>query len=173
MKKLVFLLVFITLISRGQNIVSTQVHFESKIRENEPVISNLNGHLFYDESREQLILRIEFPDSANLKSRADEWLIDLDSTSFFFIGNLSRQEFVPLPNVNSKRIAVQGSVIMHGVSDNTKTEVLMYQYRDENLAGNSAYSYDSYKLDFKITVLPVDHNVEKGKYKLKEPILIF
>jgi hypothetical protein len=68
---------------------------------------------------------------------------------------------------------VQGNVIMHGVTDDTKTEVLMYQYRDENLAGNSAYSYDSYKLDFKITVLPVDHNANNGKFKLKDPIRIF
>jgi hypothetical protein len=173
MKNLTFLFIILCFIARTQTAVSTLVHLESRIRENEPVVSNLNGFMFYDEAREQLILVMEFPDSVDLKNPSDEWLTDLDSTKFFFVGNLAKQEFVPLSNVKSKRIGVQGSVIMHGVQDEATTEVLMYQYRDENLAGNSAYSYDSYKLDFKITVLPVDHKVENGKFKLKEPIRIF
>ena len=177
MKKHFILLCFVVLawIAKAQNVISSSAYIQTCIQKTNCFSVNNTSYLFYDESKEELILKLDFKKFKSGQDTIDDWMNDLNGSNLYFIAHINKGEFTALSNNNSKVIKnVSGSIYFNDIWQNTVTEVTIFQTSENSMLSRSTNdnAYDTFKVNFGFSFLPKDFKIHKRAHHLKKIITI-
>jgi hypothetical protein len=175
MKKILTVLFIIVAIHfQAQNIISTNAYIQTCIQKTNCFSENISAFMFYDESREELILKIDFKKMKTGKDTLDDWMEDLSGSYFYFIGHLNKDVFVQQSNNNSMQIKLNGKIFFNDIWQTTITEITVFQTTENSMLNRNTNdnSYDFYKLTFGLSFMPKDFKIHKRPHHLKKSISI-
>lgn len=177
MKKFIILIFMIVnaLMVNAQNVISSSAYIQTCIQKTNCFSVNNTSYLFYDEAKEELILKIDFKKFKTGQDTIDDWMDDLSGSNLYFIAHINRREFSNLSNNNSKVLnKVSGSIYFNDIWQNTVTEVTIFQTSENSMLSRSTNDnvYDTFKVNFGFSFLPKDFKIHKRAHHLKKVITI-
>ena len=168
------LFVIITLLIKGQNIISSNVYVQTCIQKTNCFSENSSAFIFYDETRQELILKIDFKKVKTGKDTLDDWMEDLTGSYFYFTGNVNKEDFLNLSNNNSRQLKVNGKILFNDIVQTTQTEITIFHTSENSLMNRTTNdnNFDLYKITFGLSFLPKDFKIHKRPHHLKKSITI-
>lgn len=168
------LFVIITLLIKGQNIISSNVYVQTCIQKTNCFSENSSAFIFYDETRQELILKIDFKKVKTGKDTLDDWMEDLAGSYFYFTGNVNKEDFLNLSNNNSRQLKVNGKILFNDIVQTTQTEITIFHTSENSLMNRTTNdnNFDLYKITFGLSFLPKDFKIHKRPHHLKKSITI-
>jgi len=166
--------VIITLLIKGQNIISSNVYVQTCIQKTNCFSENSSAFIFYDETRQELILKIDFKKVKTGKDTLDDWMEDLAGSYFYFTGNVNKEDFLNLSNNNSRQLKVNGKILFNDIVQTTQTEITIFHTSENSLMNRTTNdnNFDLYKITFGLSFLPKDFKIHKRPHHLKKSITI-
>ncbi len=174
MKFIVFIL-FLTIgyTLSSQSIISSQTQVRTCLQENECSLTNSSSYLFYDETKNQFYLKVDFNKLKTGQDSVDYWLNDLSDTYLYFIAPLQKENFPSLSNANAKTFYVNGKVLLNNIWHDQKIELSIFLTDNSSLNfSQTANKYMNYKVSFGFPVVPKDYKIHKKAHHLKNTIFI-
>lgn len=168
------LFVIITLLIKGQNIISSNVYVQTCIQKTNCFSENSSAFIFYDETRQELILKIDFKKVKTGKDTLYDWMEDLAGSYFYFTGNVNKEDFLNLSNNNSRQLKVNGKILFNDIVQTTQTEITIFHTSENSLMNRTTNdnNFDLYKITFGLSFLPKDFKIHKRPHHLKKSITI-
>jgi len=174
MRKICLLFLFLFTHSMfSQDIVSSSTEIRTCIDETQCSSINNYGYLFFDESKNEFYLKIDFF-RPTTTSPTEDWLTDLWDTSFYFKAHFENNDFPSPSNYNSKTYRVNGQMLLNRVWHNQTIDMTIFTSENTLLdpaRGGSAY--DIYRVNFSMSFSPKDFKIDERPYHLKNPVFIF
>jgi hypothetical protein len=173
-ERIILLFLLIASGLNAQNIISTNAYVQTCIQKTNCFSENITAFMFYDESREELILKVDFNKVKTGKDTLDDWKEDLSGSYFYFIGHLNKDVFVQQSNNNSRQIKLNGKIFFNDIWQTTITEITVFQTTENSMLNRNTNdnSYDFYKLTFGLSFMPKDFKIHKRPHHLKKSISI-
>ena len=154
------LFVIITLLIKGQNIISSNVYVQTCIQKTNCFSENSSAFIFYDETRQELILKIDFKKVKTGKDTLD--------------GNVNKEDFLNLSNNNSRQLKLNGKILFNDIIQTTQTEITIFHTSENSLMNRTTNdnNFDLYKITFGLSFMPKDFKIHKRPHHLKKSITI-
>lgn len=174
MKHILFvLLLFIEFALSGQSLVSSQTQVRTCVQTNECSIKNNSSYLFYDESKNQFYLKIDFNKLRTGEDSLDYWLDDLSDTYLYAKVPFQKENFPQLSNTNAKTFKINGQIYFNYIWHNQEIELSIYSIENSGLSQSQTINkYTNYKVNFGFSVLPKDFKIHKKAHHLKNTIFV-
>ncbi len=170
MKKLILLaLSLAALTGTAQELVSSGTSIEScNDQKNCLTVDNVS-YLFYDETRGEFYLKVDFSKFRTENDTTDNWLNDHIDSLLYFKAILLKEDFPVLSNSNTKTLALNGRIFYAGVWKDQSVSLSIFSTENSivpatngNRTGNTRY--DNYKVSFSIPFVPKDFKTYKKLY---------
>lgn len=176
MKRTLIMLVILlcTLQITAQNVISSSVYIQTCINKTNCFSVNNSAYIFYDDTKEELTLKIDFNKFRTGSDTLDHWMEDLSGSMFYFVAHVDRADFVNLDNNTSETVKMVGDIYFNDMTQNITTELVMFQTSDHGMLSQKTNdnTYDTYRVNFGLSFLPKDFKIHKGEHNLKELITI-
>jgi hypothetical protein len=159
---------------KAQNVISTNAYVQTCIQKTNCFSENSSAFLFYDETRQEIILKIDFKKVKTGKDTLDDWMDDLAGSYFYFSGHLNKEDFHNLSNNNSRQLKMNGKILFNDIVQNTQTEITIFHASENSLMNRNTNdnNYDLYKITFGLSFMPKDFKIHKRPHHLKKSITI-
>lgn len=174
MKYILFLFLFsTTLFSKAQEIISSNTSIESCLDGKDCQTINGISYLFYDDSRNEFFLKIDFSNFRNEKDTLNAWLNDLIDTTLFFKAILPKESFPPAAEQTVKSYKINGEIFFNDKVQQQVVEISIFSTLNSMIiSGNSNLKYDAYKLNFSVPIVTKDFKVYKKISYLNQTISV-
>jgi len=171
---LIVLMLFATMAYKSQSIISSGAYVQTCIQKTNCFSVNNNAYLFFDENSNELILKIDFLKIRSGKDTIDDWIDDLDGTTFYYIAHFNKEEFQHQTNNNFRSYKLNGKIYFNGIWTNNVTEMVLFQTSENSLMTRNTNDniYDTFKVNFGFSFMPKDFKIHKRPHHLKKQITI-
>lgn len=168
-----FLLIFLFLLCFNikaqyqDDLLSSGTVIESCNDRQDCLTVNSFSYLYYDESKNEFYLKVDFSSFRAGADTNDNWLNRVKDTLLFFKAIFPKEQFPTLSNQNTKTYKVNGQVFYGNVWKDQTIELSIYTSENSilNTPGNTAnFRYDNYKVTFSIPFVPKDFKTYKKLY---------
>jgi len=165
----IFLFLFcFNLHAQNQNdLLSSSTVIESCNDQQDCLTANSVSYLYYDESKNEFFLKVDFSSFRVGADTNDNWLNRVKDTLLYFRAIFPKEQFPPLSNQNTKTFKLNGQVFYGNVWKDQVVELSIYSNENSilNTPGNNAnFRYDNYKVNFSIPFVPKDFKMYKKLY---------
>ncbi len=166
MKHIFFLLMtFLTGLVRGQDLVSSNTAVESCLDQSDCITTKSGTLLFYDETKNELVLKVDFGQFRLPGDTTDNWINEISDTLLYYKAILNKEDFPVLSNQNSKTMRLNGKIYYNGIWKEQPVELSVYPTENSIVPGNSTGSkYDNVKVNFNLPFVPKDFKAYKKLY---------
>jgi hypothetical protein len=177
MKKwLISMLICVAFSSGAQisDIASSNTSVKTCVEEKQCTSIDDASYLFYDESKNEFYLKVDFTRFDAEKDSANSWLNDLMDTHLYFKGYFEKEKFIPPTGTNSASFKVNGKTFLNGKWNDQTVDITVFTL-ENTIVVNPATDkskYDQYKVNFSLSILPKDFNVQKKLHHLNNVIYI-
>jgi hypothetical protein len=131
------------------------------------------SYLFYDESKNEFYLKVDFTRFKTGNDSIDSWVGDLMETFLYFKGYFEKDKFIPPANTNSATFEINGKTFLNGKWMNQRIDLTIFSIDNTILNPATDQSkYDLYKVNFSLSILPKDFNIQKKLHQLNNVIYI-
>ena len=158
----------------SQGITSSNTFIQTCIHQTQCFSINNSSYLFYDESKNAFFLKVDFTKFKTGQDTLDDWLNDLASTYLYFKASVDKEVFQSgLANHHIKILKLHGYAFLNGVWHKQNVEMSIFN-SDNGLLSTSGnnLNYDSFKVNFSISLVPKDYRIHKKPHHLKKTIFI-
>ncbi len=173
--KIIFLFFILSLLkAKAQGIISSNTFIQTCIHHSQCFSINNSSYLFYDESRNAFFLKVDFTKFKTGQDTLDDWLDDLASTYLYFKAPLDKEIFMSgFANHHTKVLKLHGQAFINGIWHKQDVEVSLFTSDNSvlNTNGNNL-NYDSFKMNFSISIVPKEYQIHKKPHHLKKTIFI-
>lgn len=174
--KIVLIICFwlsIGFIDAQQDVVSSNIYIQTCIDKTQCSSINSAGYLYYDESKQQIYLKVDFNKFKTGEDSVDYWLKDLTETFLIVKASLNTESFLGLSNNNHKTYKLAAQVFINGIWQTQNIDVTIFSAENSILAHNAfGNNYNKYKLNFSINIVPKDFKIHKKSQHLKKTIFL-
>lgn len=159
MKFSLVLCILLTILSvRAQDIISSTAGIESCLDQQDCISVNGPSYLFYDESRNEFYLKVDFSQFRSDKDSLNTWIDDMSDSTLYFKANLLKESFPALSNQNTKTLKLNGEVFYNNIIRTTEIEMTLYTTENSIVvSANNNLRYDTYKVNFSVPVAARDY----------------
>lgn len=166
MKQFIYLAFLIcSYCASAQNLVSSNTSVESCLDQNDCLTSKSGSLLFYDETKNELVLKVDFSQFRTEGDTTDNWINDITDTLFYYKAILNEEDFPVLSNQNSKTLKLNGKIYYNHIWKDQPVEVSLYPTENSIVPGGSGnFQYDQLKVNFNIPFVPKDFKAYKKLY---------
>ena len=138
---------------------------------------NIKGpaYLFYDESKNDLLLKIMFTDFKRQGDTSDNWLNRTSDSILYFKADLQKEQFPTLSNQNTKTIELNGQVYFNNTWRDQKINLSIFSSENSivNTSNTNAnFKYDNYKVNFSLPFVPKQFKAYRKSNYTKQTISI-
>ncbi|MCE3229522.1 MAG: hypothetical protein K0S32_4073 [Bacteroidetes bacterium] len=132
------------------------------------------SYLFYDESKNEFYLKVDFTKFDSEEDSADSWLNDLMDTHLYFKGYFEKEKFIPPSGTNSSSFKVNGKTFLNGKWNDQVVDMTVFTMENTIVVNQATdkSKYDQYKVNFSLSIFPKDFNVQKKAHHLNNVIYI-
>lgn len=170
MKQIVtLLLIGMSLCGMSQELLSSNTSIESCNDQKDCITANGGSYLFFDETRNEFFLKLDFSKFRTATDTLQNWLNDRSNDSLlYYKAILDELDFPALSNQNTKTLRLNGRVFYAGVWRDLPVDLSIFPTENTIVPSSSATSnnlrYDSYKLSFNLPFVPKDFKSYKKLY---------
>lgn len=158
-------LLLFALNSGAQDLVSSNTSVESCIDKSDCVTFKSGSLLFYDETKNELVLKVDFSKFRIDGDTTDNWINDMIDTLLFYKAILNKEDFPTLSNQNTKTLKLNGKVFYNQTWRDQPIEISVYPTENSIVPGSSGnLRYDNLKVNFNIPFVPKDFKAYKELY---------
>lgn len=176
MKRIAVLLSLSVLVNMlsAQGVVSSSAYIQTCIQKTNCFSTNNTSYLFYDDAKEELVLKIDFNKFKVGQDSLDEWMEDLSGSNFYFVGHLNKRDVLHLGANESRSFKINGSIIFNGVTQAVSTEVILFLANENGILSQKTIdnTFDAYRVNFGLSFLPKDFKLHKRPHHLTKIITI-
>ncbi len=169
---LIFTFFFVT--ARAQGIISSNTFIQTCVHQSQCFSINNSSYLFYDESKNTFFLKVDFLKFKTGQDTLDDWLDDLASTYLYFKAAMDKEVFQSgFANHHTKVLKLHGQAFLNGIWHKQDVEISLFTSDNGllNTTGNQTI-YDSFKVNFSISIIPKEYQIHKKQHHLKKTIFI-
>jgi len=170
-----FLLIFSYVSSKGQYLVSSNTSLESCNKIDSCITVNNFSFLFYDETKNEFFLKVDFSNFRSPDGSADNWLNSEQDTSFYFRFMFPKENF-PVPASEERQsFKVNGRIFYHKTWKEQPIELTVFLPQKSlmsNTSGITTSSAENYKVNFSIPFVPGDFRDNKATIPNKQVVNI-
>lgn len=173
-----FLLVFILLISTklsAQEIISSSTSIESCSDSANCYTVKGPAYLFYDESKNNFFLKVNFEDFKKQGDTSKVWLYNSHAKTLYFKADLQKEQFPPLSNHSNKTFEINGQIFFENKWQDQTVELTIFSSENSivNTSNTNAnYKYDDYKVNFSLPFVPTHFKTYKKPSYARQTLLI-
>lgn len=161
------------LTARAQDLISSNTMIQTCIKDMQCFSVSNSSYLFYDESKSSFYLKLDFKKFRVGQDSIDDWLNDLSDNYLYFKAPMDPGAFSNLANHNHKTIKLNGQVFLNGIWHNQTIDLSLFMTENGMLNQNiNNNSYDFYKVNFSLSILPKEFKVHKKPHHLRKTIFI-
>lgn len=169
MKQTITLFLFlIAMISKGQELVSSNTSIESCNDQQNCVTIKSVSYLFFDETKNEFYLKLDFSKFRTENDTTDNWINYMSDSLLYFKAILAEEDFPALSNQNTKTIRLNGRVFYNNVWKDQAVNLNVFQTENSIVPNSSSTSnnlkYDNYKVSFNIPFVPKEFKAYKKLY---------
>lgn len=174
MKYILFFFLFsTTFFSKAQEIISSNTSIESCLDGKDCQTINGSSYLFYDDTRNEFFLKIDFSNFRNDRDTLNAWVNDLIDTTLFFKAILPKESFPPTSEQTVKSYKINGEIFFNDKVQQQVVEISIFSTLNSMIiSGNSNLKYDAYKLNFSVPIVTKDFKVYKKISYLNQTISV-
>jgi hypothetical protein len=176
MKRILILinLLVLTNLLAAQGVISSSAYIQTCIQKTNCFSTNNNSFLFYDDAKEELILKIDFTKFKTGQDSLDEWMEDLSGSNFYFVGHLNKYDVLHLGVNENRMFKINGNIVFNGVTQSTSTEVILFIANENGILSQKTLdnTFDAYRVNFGLSFLPKDFKIHKRPHHLTKIITI-
>lgn len=173
--KYVFALMILLAVSvlKGQDLISSSTGIETCLDQHDCSTINSVSYLFYDESRNEFFLKVDF---SHFRAEADSlnrWIDDMLDSTLYFRAILPKESFPPLSNQNTKTLRLNGEIYFNDIVREQSVDLTLYNTENSLvISGNNNMKYDAYKVNFSVPVVAKDFKVYNQLFYVNQTIAI-
>lgn len=170
---LISFIIFSNLVS-AQAVISSAAYIQTCIQKTNCFSINNTSYLFYDDTKEELILKIDLTKFKIGQDSLDDWMEDLSGSNFYFVGHLSKRDILHLGTNENRTFKVNGNIVFNGVTQAISTEVILFIANDSGILSQKTIdnAFDAYRVNFGLSFLPKDFKIHKRPHHLTKVITI-
>lgn len=176
MKKihLILIFAFVCLYSKSQNVISSSAYLQTCVQKTNCYSESNRALIFFNETKNELVLKIEFDKFKSKSDTLDNWIDDLLGTSLYYVIQLNKQVFEAISNNTQKNVKVLGSVYLNGIWHNNEIELVIFKNNNNGITNTTTNNnhYDEYSVSFGFSFMPKDYKIHKRPHHLKNQITI-
>jgi hypothetical protein len=174
-QSLIVFLFFVCAKFSAQEIVSSSTSIESCADSANCYTVKGPAYLFYDESKNDLFLKIMFTDFKRQGDTTDVWLNRTSDSILYFKADLQKEQFPTLSNQNTKTIELKGQIYFNNKwrDQNINLSIFSSENSIVNTSNTNAnLKYDNYKVNFSLPFVPKQFKTYKRSHYNKQTISI-
>ncbi len=163
----VFLSLIFTVHCHAQDVISSNTSVENCLNQTRCSTVNNASYLFYDETRNEFYLKVDFTHFRSETDSANIWIDDMLDSTIYFKGILPKESF-PSQNIQStKSFKMNGEIFYNDIVEEEDVEISIYSTENGIVqSGSGNLKYDAYKVNFSLPIVAEDYKVyKKAKYK--------
>lgn len=160
-----FLLLACAAFSKAQDLVSSNTAIECCLDQADCATFKSGSLLFYDETKNELVLKIDFGQFRTPGDTSDNWINDISDTLLYYKAILNKEDFPVLSNQNSKTLRLNGKIYYNHIWKEQSIELSVYPTENSIVPGTSGGTrYDNVKVNFNLPFVPKDYKAYKKLY---------
>ena len=166
-------LFLISVNGRSQETFASNTSVESCNDQKDCLTVDHFSNLFYDESRGEFYLKVDFSRFKTEGDTTDNWLNDMVDSLFYFKAIFQKEDFPELSNQNAKTLKLNGRIFYNNIWKDQSVEVTIFT-ADNAVVPNPGtnFRYDSYKMTFNVPFTPKDFKAYRKLYYNNQTINI-
>jgi len=168
MKQLLYIfLFFFCFKANAQYLVSSNTSVESCNDIDSCLTVNNFSFLYYDESKNEFFLKIDFSNFRFEKDSIENWLNKETDTCLYFRAIFPKENFPVLAAEGRKTYKLNGRIYYNKVWKDQTVELTMFASQNSLMSNTSSgtnYGFENYKVNFTIPFVPSDFKVYKELY---------
>lgn len=175
MKKLLFfcLLSFGGGLARAQEVFPSDTYVRTCLSDIECSSINSSSFIFYDETRSNFYIKIDFNLLKTGIDSVDFWLEDLTDTYFYFKATLMPADLPGLSNYQRKNIRLPGQAFMNGVWRPKTIDVTFFRAETDMTSDHpGGIDYSATRVNFNFSIEPKNFNIHKKPLRLTNTIFV-
>lgn len=159
--------------ARAQDVMSSNTAIESCLDQKDCLTIKKGSYLFYDETKNELFLKLDFSHFRSEEDSTDNWINDMIDTMFYYKAILNKEDFPVLSNQATKTLKLNGKIFYNHIWKNQSIELTIFPTENSILQGSNAnYQYDNIKVNFSIPFVPKDFKTYKKLYYNNQTVSI-
>jgi hypothetical protein len=162
------LLVLVTLSGKTQDMISSNTSVESCNDQKDCITVNGGSYLFFDETRNEFFLKLDFSKFRTDPDTLQNWLNDRNDSLLYYKAILAEEDFPALSNQNTKTLRLNGRIFYAGVWRDQPIDLSIFPTENTIVPSSTSTSnnlrYDNYKLSFSLPFVPKDFKSYKKLY---------
>ncbi len=176
MNRLVLILIFIfsfTGKAFSQAVITSPVYIQTCFQKTNCFAVSQLGYLFYDESNNEMIFKLDLTRSKTGKDTLDDWMDDLKGTNLYFVAQIKKEDLLSISINNSKAIHVSGSLYFNDTKQDITADITAFRSAEGNQIKQQRITenvIENYTLNFGISFSPKDFKIHKRPHHLKKEI---
>jgi len=149
--------IFFRVVTIAQDILSSNTSIEACLDQKNCATINRGSYLFYDETKNELSLKIDFSHFRSRGDTTDNWISDITDSLFYYKAMLNKEDFPVLSNQNVKTIKLNGKIFFNEIWKEQAIELTVYPTENSLIQGSTTnYKYDNVKVNFELPFVPKD-----------------
>lgn len=174
MKRTICIIAFFFFLKlQAQEINSSVTYIKTCIEKTQCSSINNSSFLFYDESKGQFYLKVDFNRFKTGQDSIDYWLADLTESFLYFKAPFAIESFSGLSNHNHKTFKLNGQVFFNGIWHNQSIELSLFSTESGTLSqANSGKIFEQLKVNFSLSIVPKDFKIHKKAHHIRKTIFI-
>lgn len=159
----------------AQDLVSSNTTIESCNDQQNCLNVNNSSYLYYDESKNEFYLQVNFGKFRAGADTNDNWLNRIQDTMLYFKAIMPKELFPPLGNQSTKDLKLTGEVFYGGKWRDQPIEMNIFTTESSILNTtnpNTNFRYDNYKVTFSLPFVPKDFKTYKKLYYNDQTVTI-
>lgn len=173
--KFSYLFILLVFSSRifAQDILSSNTSIESCLDQKDCLTINKASYLFYDETKNELALKVDFSNFRTEEDTTDNWINDMIDTILFYKAILNKEDFPELSNQNVKTMKLNGKIFYNNTWRDQPVQITIFPTENSIVPGSTGnFKYDNYKINFNIPFVPKDFKAYKKLYYTNQTVSI-
>lgn len=142
----------------------------------EPCLTvNNSSFLYYDESKGEFFLKVDFSNFRFRPDSIDNWLNKERDTCLFFRMIFPKENFPVLSVEERQTFKVNGRIFYHGKWKDQPVEITLFAQQNNlmnNTSSSTNYGFENYKLNFTLPFVPADYKTYKELYYTAQTVNI-
>lgn len=176
MKRILLIITLVLLLTNkgfSQAVITSPVYIQTCFQKTNCFAVSQLGYLFYDESSNEIIFKLDLTRSKTGKDTLDDWMDDLKGTNLYFVAQIKKEELLAIAINNSKTIHVSGSLYFNDTKQDITSDITAFrsaegnQIKQQRIVENVL---ENYTLNFGISFSPKDFKIHKRPHHLKKEI---
>jgi len=170
---LILIVLLLALNFKSQDLMSSNTSIESCLDEEDCFTINNTSLMFYDETRNEFYLKIDFSNFRSENNKDNAWVNDMLDSTLYFKAILPVEQFPDQGTQNTKSFLVNCEIFFNEHIQQQRVEITIFSTENSIVvSGGGNLKYDAYKVNFSIPVIAKDFKVYKKMIYINQTIAV-